>query len=260
MPLMSHVLELLDRAQTTIPSDEDLETFFSLASQAPFPWLSIADEWGNLLRTEGFNGQFQLQARSVDAEGVRWWGLGMSESAKMQAPMPLSGRSIKISPTEKLNLEQVKEAFRCVLKDATLPEHMPKRLLSGEHGRLYMMVLGGAEARPTVGWQDIASRLAALSVEEPVICALSEPGRVLFGIFGVGDEVTVTMREYRGDDSWERRIAHTEGASGPKQLKLPQGEIEVPGQQVLSRQDMLLVLESLYRFDTPPPGFTWMLG
>ncbi len=257
---MSHLLELLDRAQTPIPSDEDLQTFFAQAARAPFPWVSMSDEWGNLLRAEGLNGQFYLQARSVDAEGVRWWGLGNSESQKMQTPMPLSGRSVKVSPTEKLNLEQVKDAFRCVLKDATLPAHMPKRLLSGEHGRLYMMVLGSNEARPTVGWQDIARRLAAVPEADPIICALSEPGRVLFGIFGVADHMTVTVREYRGDESWERRIAHTEGASGPVQLKLPQGDIEVPGQQVLSRQDMLLVLESLYRFDTPPPGFTWTLA
>jgi len=258
---MAHVLEQLAAAGTPASSWSDLEHALDGLGTRPHPWVAVSDEWGNLIRAEGLNGAYRLEARSVDAEGVRWWGLGNAESPGTQVSLRLSGRAVKVAPTERLTLEDVKTAFKTVIEGGALPDSMPRRALSGEHGRLYMMVVGnGDEPRPTVGWSEIARRLTSVADDEALISAISEPGRVLIGVFGKGDQLTITVREYRGSQSWERRICHQEGAAGLVQLKLPQGDIEVPGRQVLSKDDMMTVVESLYRFDTPAPGFTWVLA
>lgn len=258
---MAHVLEQSAVGGAPVTGWSQVEPALAKLAAPPYPWIALSDDWGNLLRAEGLNGVYRLQARSVDTEGVRWWGLGHGSAPAIQVSMSLSGRTVKVAPTERLTLEQVQRAFKQVIEAGALPEDLPRRALSGEHGRLYMMVVGGDdEPRPTVGWSEVARRLNAADRDGPLVSALSEPGRVLFGIFGQGEQLTVTMREYRGSDSWERRIAHQEGSGARVKLSLPQGDLEVPGRLVLSRDDMMTVVESLYRFDAPPPGFTWDLA
>ena len=119
------------------------------------------------------------------------------------------------------------------------------------------MVIDGDDPRPALGWTDIRGRIESQAQDGPLMAALSEPGRILIGVFGRGDELTITVRESRDDRTCERRLGHLEGSGAPVELQLGHGTLEVPKRTVLNRGDGLCVLESLYRFDAPPPGFTW---
>jgi len=221
--------------------------------------VQICDEWGNLLRAEGQGEHFRLEARAVTAEGVAWWALGKESGKSTQVPLHLPGRVVKVAPHERLSLEEVKRAFETVITTQKLPEDMPRRALSGDHGRMYMMVVGDDEPRPAIGWTDIARRISDVPADAPVVAALAEPGRVLIGVFGVGDRLTITVRESRGEQSWERRVHHPDRSKAKVELPLPQGILEVAERDVLDRGDALVALESIFRFDVPAPGFSWSL-
>lgn len=256
---MTHTLESTPADAVPLEGWPAVEAALDAAARPPHPWVTIADEWGNLLRAEGMGGAFRLEARAVDAHGVRWYALGREESPGTQAPMHLPGRTVKVAPTERLTLDDVKAAFKTVIEQGKLPEDMPKRPLSGDHGRMYLMVTHGDEPRPALGWTDIRAQLEAQPKDDALVAALSEPGRVLIGVFGNGDQITITVRESRDERNWERRLGHLEGSSQIVELQLPQGVLEVPKKNVLRREDALIALESLYRFDAPPPGFTWQV-
>lgn len=255
--LMSYSLEQTDAPAEPLDAVQSLSERLAAAGRAPHPWVQVTDEWGNLLRTEGIGEHFLLRARTVSAEGVRWWALGRETGPNTKVSLHLPNRVVKVEPHERLDLETVQRAFAHVLEAHTLPEDLARRPLDGDHGRMYLMVVGDDEPRPALGWTDVARRLTDVPAGEPVVAAIAEPGRMLTGIFGESDRLSITVRESRGASSWERRLRHVEGSGAAVELQLPQGRLEVTEADVLSREDTLIVLESLYRFDVPPPGYTW---
>lgn len=226
----------------------------------PHPWVIVSDEWGSLLRLEASTAGARLELREVTSEGVRWSGLGPTESPGTQVTLHLPGRTVKVAPTEVLDAVTARAAVERFVAHGATGLEMARRPLQGDHGRLYLMAVGQDEPRPSMGWGEIAARLGAQDASGPLVAALSEPGRVLIGVFGQCDDVTVTVQETRSAQAWSRRIEQLEGSGAPKEVALPTGTLTVPARQVLTRADAMTVLESLYRFDVPPPGFGWTLG
>jgi hypothetical protein len=255
---MALYLDRTDAPERPVDDLQALRAALADLSRPPHPWVALRDAWGNLLRAEGQR-DLMLCHRAVTSAGVSWSGLGTSATPGLQESLHLAGRTVKIASTERLDLPTVTAAFEHFFHTGAPPETLTPRRLSGDHGRLYMAVVGGAEPRPVIGWTDVARQLEALP-PGPVLAALSEPGRVFIGLFGADERVTLTLREYRGPTAWERRLAREDAPRHPVEVPLPDGLEPRPADEVFSRADARLILESLYRFDAPPPGFTWRLG
>lgn len=254
---MSHTVETLTEDARPIPDPEALAATVQSVGRPPHPWIMLSDEWGNVLRAEGLSGVFRLEARIVNADGVRWVALGPEAGKQTQGSLTLAGRTVKVTPSERLDLETVQAAFAHVVAQGKLPPDLAHRPLAGDHGRMYLMVVGDAEPRPAIGWTDVAWQLSAVPADAPMVAAISEPGRLLIGVFGVGDQVSITVRESRDQHDFERRLGRPQGSSEPVDLQLPQGILTVPKKDLFDREDVLTIVESLYRFDAPPPGFSW---
>lgn len=254
---MALFLERTDTPERPVERFEEVEAALAALTRPPHPWVRLRDEWGNLIRAEGQR-QLALELRTVSSDGVAWWGLGTSAAPGLQQSLQMAERVVKVASTERLDLPTVTAAFLHFFEHQAAPEGMGARPLSGDHGRLYMAVVGVSEPRPAIGWTDVSRQLAGIP-PGPVLAALSEPGRVFIGVFGADDKVTLTAREYRGPEAFERRLFALDAAHHPVQVPLPDGEDTRPADEVFTRADAWMVLESLYRFDAPPPGYAWRL-
>ncbi len=235
------------------PSPERIALAVEAAGRPPFPVAACEDDLGRVLRVEGGAGGLLIDGRGFESGRVRWWAVGRDPNPAALEPFELRGRTRRVHPAERLDADEAQALFLSFLDEPKPPETAMLRPLDGEDGPMPVLAGLGEEPRPVGGWAEVGRFLDRL--RGPAAFALSRPGRSLVGILGDGDRFVVAVDELCGSTVRRLEVQSVEGSPHP--VVFGSGGMKTRGDRLLDRASLAAVLESLYRYDWPAPGFGW---
>lgn len=224
------------------------------AEAPPYPMATLRDPVGALVRVEGRRGQLVVEMRRIVGARVEWVALGEKPPSETMTSLHGVGRIRKVRGSELLSREAAAELLTAFLKQEPVPERFAPRPLSGEDGGLVVLAGSERDPRPVGAWHEVERFIALLPGESAVAFALSRPERSLIGVLGDGRQFGARLRETRGASVLERSVRREEVDPSPARLALD-GAPGFRADELFDRGELLVVLESLYRFEDLPPGY-----
>lgn len=248
-------LHVLGRDPVPDPSPEALADALDEACRGPHPRVVLEDDLGRLLRAEGRRGSLLVDARTLEGGRVAWVVLGTAPPSETSSPVPLVGRVRKARDSELLDTARALAALEAFSARPALPEDLTQRPTDGEDGALAVLAGQDRDPRPVGGWPEVERYVQSLQPGRPAGFALSRPDRCLFGVLGDGARFVAQLRESRGPRSMDRPVRRAEPDPTPTPLELGSDAPARRRDEILDKAELLAVLESVYRFEAPPPGF-----
>ena len=252
--------EVTGREPEAVAGLDVVQSALDAAENPPYPRATIRDTLGPLIRVEGRSGQLFVETRRVETSGVHWglWGVQPAGAGTL-TPFWVVGGVRKLRPSEILGRAEAGFLLEAFVAGQPFPGGFELRPSPDEHGNMVILASADRDPRPVGSWMDVERLLRALPAEGPAALALSQPDRTLVGVLGDGHRFAVRFRQSRADRVDEHPVGRTERNAERVTLALD-SRPSFRKDQVFERDELVMVLESLYRHEEPPPGYQTMFG
>lgn len=235
-------------------STEDL---IRAALAPPHPSALLWRQNGHLLRLEGRSSGAVVEQRTFQGTRAVWEVLGLAPPAHLSSPLSLAGEVRSLRKTEHLEATHVLELALAFEAGTRLPKDYAARPHDGEDGRTRLLAGAGRDPRPVAAWNEVDRFLAAFQPSGGGF-ALSVPDRMLVGVMARGERFQARLREsrpaVRDVQTWSREVELRGPDENPTPVR-PDAGSECRTDALLTKNELRVLLESLYRYESPAPGF-----
>ncbi|MEO1232967.1 MAG: hypothetical protein AAFZ18_29150 [Myxococcota bacterium] len=237
--------------------DGSTEDLIRTALAPPQPSASLWTEDGGLLRIEGRSDGAVVERRVFEGTRTIWEVIGLAPASHLSSPLTLAGEVRSLRRTEHLRAPHLLELAHAFETGAPLPGSYAARRHDGEDGRTRLLAGVGRDPRPVAAWSEVDRFLAAF--EGPAGgFALSVPDRMLVGVMARGAHFQARLRTSRPSlpdgRTWSREVELRSPNEDPAPLRPDDGP-PCRTDALLTRGELRVLLESLYRYESPAPGF-----
>lgn len=224
------------------------------ASAPPHPEITLQDEDGRVLRIEGPPGGMVVEGRRFEGARLVWEIIGRAPPETLSLPLRLAGEIRSLRRSEHLEVSEALEVAAAFEAADALPTGFIRRPHDGEDGRSRVLASVEHGPRPVAAWAEVERFLAA---ESGGGFALSVPDRQLVAVLPRGSFFEARLRNFRPFEGsapiWTREVEVRRDPPDP--TPFPVGDLSRRRDLLLDAAELRTLLESLYRYETTPPGF-----